>query len=512
MANSRRDFLRLGLGTAAAGIVAGTAGKAGAAPQHEHHPAPAAPVRKKVSVTRASQPAGNMPIVPVETPDVPKMPWRMENGVKVFHIVAEVIETQFVPWKTATVWGYNGSSPGPTIEVMEGDRVRLVVENRLPEATTMHWHGLEVPIEMDGVEGITQDFIAPGGTFTYEFTLHQNGTFFYHSHRPMQQMMGMIGAFIVHPKRPHQPQVDRDFAWILQEWAVLPNNRVPNSMAMEFNWLTMNGKAGPATTPVLCRLGERVRFRFINLGMDHHPIHMHGHTWQVTGTEGGRIPKAAWRPGNTELIGVAQARDVEFVANNPGDWMIHCHLPHHMMNAMVTMVGPMSEPTGGVPMGHGMEEGMGMVVGSHALSEELGPSMGRTIGADSHQPTNHMAGPRSEPGGGPAGQAGHGGHGAGAHGGHGAGHNHATGPEYVAPNARQVPGYPQDMFMVVDDQFRKPETYGLRPGWTGAMMGMMTLIRVLKPEAYDEIMAMKAEEERQGLSGGHSSHEHGGGR
>lgn len=498
MANSRRDFLRLGLGTAAAGIIAG---KAGAAPQHEHHHHPEPAPAKGGKKARASASAGSPLFIPVETPDVPKMPWRMENGVKVFHIVAEVVQTQFVPWKTATVWGYNGSSPGPTIEVMEGDRVRFIVENRLPEATTMHWHGLEVPIEMDGVEGITQDFIAPGGTFTYEFTLHQNGTFFYHSHRPMQQMMGLIGAFIVHPKRPHQPQVDRDFAWILQEWAVLPNNRVPNSMAMEFNWLTMNGKAAPATTPVLCRLGERIRFRFINLGMDHHPIHFHGHTWQVTGTEGGRIPKSAWKPGNTELVGVAQARDLEFVANNPGDWMIHCHLPHHMMNAMVSMVGPMSEPSGGVPMGHGMEEGMGMVTGSHALSDELGPSMGRTIGADSHQPTNHMVGPQSEPS-----QGGHGGHGA-----HGSGH-HTTGPEYVAPNARQVPGYPQDMFMVVDDQFRKPETHGLRPGWTGAMMGMMTLFRVLKPEVYDQLMEMKAEEARKGFSQDHSQHNHGGGR
>lgn len=485
MAKSRRDFLRLGLGTAAAGLVARTAG---AAPQHEGHtlpkPAPTPPAasqKKEKKARPIRQETGTRPFVPVHVPDVPKMEWTMDNGVKVFHLIAEVVDQAFVPWKVAKVWGYNGSSPGPTIEVMEGDHVRIIVENRLPEATTLHWHGLEVPIEMDGVEGISQDFIPPGGRFTYEFTLHQNGTFFYHSHRPMQQMMGLIGLFIIHPKRPHEPRVDHDFAWVLQEWATLPNNAVPNSMAMEFNWLTMNGKAAPATTPVLVKRGDRVRFRFVNLGMDHHPIHFHGHTWQVTGTEGGRIPKSAWKPGNTELIGVAQARDLEFVAHNPGDWMIHCHLPHHMMNGMVSMVGPMSEPSGGVPTGAGMEEGMGMMNGGHALSEEMGPSMGRTIGADSHQQISHTIGPNSEPSGQSMEQ----------HGGHGGHTGHGTGPGLVAPNARQVPGYPQDMFMVMDEQFRKPETYGLRSSWTGAMMGMMTLFRVLKPEMYDRIMEMK---------------------
>ncbi|HBL30659.1 MAG TPA: copper oxidase [Acidobacteria bacterium] len=453
MAKSRRDFLRLGVATAAGLVASRTA----AQPPHTR--------QASVAAVPAPHPgAGSRPRVPVEVPDVPRLPWRLEGGVKVFHLIPEVVKTSFTPWKTAYTWGYNGSTPGPTIEVDEGDRVRIVVENRLPEATVLHWHGLEVPIEMDGVEGITQDFIAPGATFTYEFTLHQNGTFFYHSHRPMQQMMGMIGLFVVHPKKPHTPHCDRDFGLILQEWATLPNNPTPNTLAMEFNWLTINGKSAPATTPMLVRLGERVRLRFVNLGMDHHPMHMHGHTWVVTGTEGGRIPRALWRPGNTEIIGVAQARDVEFVATNPGDWMLHCHLPHHMMNSMVSMVGPMSEPAGGgVPTGAGMEEGMGMITGGHALSHDLGPSMGRTIGADADQPVSHAHG-------------GHSGHGGG-----------------VAPDARQVPGYPQDMWIVMDKEVEKPETYGLRPTWTGAMMGMMTLIRVLKPEMFDKIQELKAQ-------------------
>jgi manganese oxidase len=351
------------------------------------------------------------PFLPVAIPDSAKLPFRVVEGVKEFHLIAEVVNTNLVPERRLTAWGYNGSVPGPAIEVQEGDRVRIIFENRLPEPTAPHWHGLEVPIEMDGVPGITQDPVMPGEKFTYEFTLRQNGTFFYHSHMPMQQMLGMIGLFIVHPRRPHQPRVDSDFAIVLQEWALLPNNNVPNTLAMEFNWLTMNGKAGPATTPLLVKQGERVRIRIVNLGMDHHPIHLHGHQWVVTGSEGGRQPETTWGPGNTVLVGVAQTRDVEFVATNAGDWMLHCHMPHHNMNQMVSMVGPVAN---------------------------MGPAM---------YPMNDAA-------------------------------------------KKQVPGYPQDMWMVMDEMYKnKPENYGLRPGWTGAMMGMMTLVRVLTPAKWDELMA-----------------------
>ncbi|HSM79546.1 MAG TPA: multicopper oxidase domain-containing protein, partial [Bryobacteraceae bacterium] len=190
----------------------------------------------------------------------------MNEGRKEFHLVADVVRTEFLPGRAVDAWGYNGTVPGPAIEVEEGERIRIIVENRLPEATSMHWHGLEIPVEMDGVPGVVQDPIPPGGKFTYEFQVRQNGTFFYHSHMPMQEMMGMIGFLVVHPRTPHQPRVDKDFGLILQEWAILPNNTVPNTLAMEFNWLTMNGKAGPATTPMIARLGDRVRIRLVNLG------------------------------------------------------------------------------------------------------------------------------------------------------------------------------------------------------------------------------------------------------
>ncbi len=286
------------------------------------------------------------------------------------------------------VWGYNGSMPGPTIEVNEGDRVRIMFHNNLPEDTTIHWHGLEVPLEMDGTPYISQPMVKPGGVFLYEFTLNQHGTFFYHSHGAMQEMMGQIGLFIIHPKKPHSPPVHKDFGLILQEWAVLPNNTVPNTMAMEFNWLTINGKAAPATTPMIVKQGERVRIRLVNLGMDHHPIHIHGHQFYVTGTEGGRIPESAWYPGNTVLVGVAQARDIEFDAVYAGDWMLHCHLPHHMMNNMVSMVGPMAHVGHGMQTGAGMEEGMGVVREGHALEEHLGPAMGRGMGITADRERN----------------------------------------------------------------------------------------------------------------------------
>src|SRR6266566_2917525 len=225
---------------------------------------------------RAHTPAPGA-FLPMVTPDVADLPHETDGGVKVFHLVGEPVKRKIAPFKTVDVWGYNGSCPGPTIQVQQGDRVRVVFENGLPESTTVHWHGLEVPIEMDGVPYISQKPVPPGGTYTYEFTVHQEGTFFYHSHGAMQEMMGMIGMFISHPAKAHKPQVDHDFGIVLQEWAILPNRDVPNTANMEFNWLTFNGVAAPATTPMIVRQGNRVRLRIVNLGMDHHPIHLHGH-------------------------------------------------------------------------------------------------------------------------------------------------------------------------------------------------------------------------------------------
>jgi len=362
----------------------------------------------------------------------------------------------------------DAEAEGNRLCVTEGDRVRILFENRLPEPQTVHWHGLEVPVEMDGVPAISQPLVMPGERFTYEFTVHQNGTFFYHTHMAMAEMIGLIGFFIIHPKQAYEPAVQKDFGIILQEWAVLPNNTVPNTLSMEFNWLTFNGKAGPAATPMLVKLGERVRIRIINIGMDHHPIHLHGMQFTVTGTESGRIPESARYQQNTVIVGVAQARDIEFVAKYPGDWMLHCHLPHHMMNQMVSMVGPMVHG-GSLQTGKGMEEGMGIMKG-HALSEENAPGFGRGMGmTTAEKPMSPMVGPTPHPM--PGGQAGHG----------------------AGSGQRRVPGFPQDMWMPMDEEVTKPETYGLPKDWSAALGGMMTLVRVLPPDKYDEIMALVKE-------------------
>ena len=488
MSTNRRDFFtRLTtVGTGIAATVKSLAAQSRSAQpvdhsQHAQAPAPSV-AAKTVIETDAS---AAEPFTPVVIPDLPKLPYKLVDGVKEFNLVAEVVKTDFMPGRRVDAWGYNGSVPGPAIEVQEGDRVRIVFDNHLPEPTAPHWHGIELPIEMDGVPGITQDPIMPGGQFVYEFTLHQNGTFFYHSHMPMQEMLGMIGLFIIHPKRPHEPKVDRDYGIILQEWAILPNNTVPNTLAMEFNWLTMNGKVGPAITPMLVKPGERVRIRLVNLGMDHHPIHLHGHQFVVTGSEGGRQPESTWAPGNTVLVGVAQARDVEFVAKYEGDWMLHCHMPHHNMNQMASMVGPVMS-MGGLQTGAGMQEGMGIIRQGNALSEELGPSFGRGLGvsADRERLTSNTIG--TPPADVAAQHEGHQGHEAQAN-------EDPLTTIYPKddPEKKKIAGYPQDMWMVMDEMFKnKPETFGLRRGWTAGMMGMMTLVRVLPPEKYDHIMEL----------------------
>jgi FtsP/CotA-like multicopper oxidase with cupredoxin domain len=388
--------------------------------------------RRRYAGTRRRTPEGVR--VPMVTPDIPDLAFEMDGAVKVFRLKAEPMKQKIAPFKTIDVWGYSGSCPGPTLQVTQGDRVRVIFENALPESTSMHWHGLELPIEQDGVPWISQKPVPPGGSYTYEFTVHQEGTFFYHAHSAMQEMIGLIGMFIAHPDKPYTPHVDHDFGIVLQEWAVLPGNSVPNTASMEFNWLTFNGLSAPATTPLIVRLGSRVRLRLVNLGMDHHPIHLHGHQFVITGTEGGRAPESTWYPTNTVLVGVAQAKVVEFEAKYPGAWMIHCHLPHHMMNSMMDLLRDRQIPTADT-------------TDPKALSQM--ETLARSIGVE------HV--------------------------------HHSP----IAENANSVPGFPQDAFMEMgmDDAAVKPETYGLPPNWSAGMMGMMTMVRVLPDKEYEEIQA-----------------------
>ena len=487
--SDRRKFL-LGGTALAGGLLAGSADAQDKPPakddphaghgEHGKNYGPTAPDdRGKLTPGRRKS---GLPPVPVEHPDVPKLKWEMRNGAKEFHLHAHHLRREFLPDQWFDVWGYNGSMPGPTIEANEGDRVRVVVHNELPEATSVHWHGLDVPNVQDGVIGLTQDAIPAGGTYTYEFELKQNGTFFYHTHVPMQQAMGMVGLFIIHPKEAWDPPVDRDFGLILQEWAILPGATVPNTMSMEFNLFTVNGRAAPYVTPMVVRQGDRVRIRMVNFSViDHHPMHIHGTQFWVTGTEAGRLPVTAWTVRNTTLIGVAQAHDIEFVAGNPGDWVLHCHMFHHMMNFMSTMVGPMGGHTvRGAPAGTGMATSMGMLTRGPALNPEFGAALGRGTGENTGTDRAVGTGPMMAAGGARPGMTGS------QPGGHG-GHGGAAGAT--------VPGFPQEMSGMVSytpgqlRKLNKPETRGMRNGWFVDVEGLTTLVRVLPPDLYDKVVS-----------------------
>lgn len=441
------------------------------------------------SLAKVDQRASINRNVPVVTTDVGDLAYEMDGDIKVFRLTAHVLKLQIAPQKTIDVWGFNGSAPGPTIQVTQGDKVRVVFKNELPEPSSMHWHGFEDQLANDGMPGISQEPVKPGQSFVYNFVIKQEGTFFYHSHMAMQEMAGMLGAFIMHPKTPYRPHCDKDFVLHLQEYQVLPNATTPDTMGMHWNWLLLNGRAGPAATPLIVRQGDRVRIRFVNLGMDHHPMHLHGHTFYVTGTEGGRIPESAWWPGNTVLVGVAQARNVEFIADNPGDWMLHCHLPHHMMNSMASQVGPMTRIAGTanksrISAGDGLLPATALVADPEAASANgpladsgldagmdgmMDEQMGKHPRLSMEQSRDLNAFAMDE-------------------------EKMRGGRGEASPDAEDVPDFPQDAYMEgpmmnMDTLVEKPENLGLRQGWSQYMQGMMTFVRVLPPAQYDEVVA-----------------------
>jgi FtsP/CotA-like multicopper oxidase with cupredoxin domain len=282
-------------------------------------------------------PTSGRPYHPVATLNGWTLPWRMRDGIKEFHLVAEPVIREIAPGMTAHLWGYNGQSPGPTIEVVEGDRVRIFVTNRLPEHTSVHWHGQRLPNGMDGVAGLNQPSIKPGQTYVYEFAAQRAGTFMYHPHadETTQMAMGMMGFWVTHSKDPKFMPVDRDYVFLLNAYDIAPGSYTPKvSTMLDFNLWTFNSRAYPGTAPMVARLGERVRIRVGNLTMTNHPIHLHGHEFVVVGTDGGwTSPGSRW-PEVTTDIAVGQMRAIEFTAAAPGDWAFHCHKSHHTMNAM----------------------------------------------------------------------------------------------------------------------------------------------------------------------------------
>lgn len=265
----------------------------------------------------------------------------MDNGVKVFNLETSVIRWNILPDVTVEGYAFNATIPGPRIRVTEGDRVRIEVTNRLPESTTVHWHGLILPNEMDGPAKITQQPIPPGGSYTYEFTTEQAGTFFYHSHDHVdrQQAFGLYGALIIDPKNaeqaPKADQADHEYVIQLQEWLKREGLTYP-AMLMEGglpNYFTINGKAFPATDTVKMKVGETIKLRFVGSNNNFvHPMHVHGGPFTVVARDGYVLPESARFQADTVNVGPGQRYDVIWKALRPGKWLVHCHIPHHTTN------------------------------------------------------------------------------------------------------------------------------------------------------------------------------------
>jgi FtsP/CotA-like multicopper oxidase with cupredoxin domain len=273
------------------------------------------------------------------------LPYRLEGGVKVFELRPSVIRWSILPGVTVDAYAYNDQIPGPRIHITQGDRVRINVTNALPEETTVHWHGLILPNQMDGPAEITQKPIGPGETFTYEFTATQHGTYFYHPHaKPDRtQALGLYGAFIIDPANPaDEVRADHDYVIELQEWLRREGLTFP-AMPMEGahpNYFTINGKAYPSTDTIHMKVGETLKVRFIGTHNGFiHPMHIHGGPFEVVARDGETIPPSARFLADTVNVGPGQRYDIIWTARRPGKWLVHCHIPHHTTNNNAEMQG-----------------------------------------------------------------------------------------------------------------------------------------------------------------------------
>ncbi len=331
MTVSRRTLLK---GSGAAAALLGASAVSG---RSQTASIPEAPTMKEVTMQPPLFPESGPEYQPVVTLNGWTLPWRMNGDWKEFHLVAEPVVREFAPGMAVHLWGYNGQAPGPTIEAVEGDNVRIFVTNKLPEHTTIHWHGQLLPNGMDGVGGLTQPHIPVGKTFVYEFELKKSGTFMYHPHSDemVQMAMGLMGMFVVHPRDRNFRPVDRDFVFIMSAYDIEPGSYLPKVAEMtDFNMWTWNSRVFPGIDTLPVRRGDRVRVRMGNLTMTNHPIHLHGHHFAVSCTDGGWVPETAQWPETTIDVPVGSVRAFDVLAEYPGDWAFHCHKTHHAMNAM----------------------------------------------------------------------------------------------------------------------------------------------------------------------------------
>jgi len=337
---SRRDFLRNTAVTALAStaLAACTIDESGAQSVSQHdqdhsggttspNPAPVSPAAAAEAMDKMHE--AGIKSFPAKTAGQGNqlLKPRIVNGVKVYDLTARKIRWETAPGQTVEAWAYNDQVPGPQIRVREGDRVRVTLKNELTESTAIHFHGLELPNDQDGVPFITQPPIKPGQSYTYEFTVPNAGSHMYHSHHnaATQVGLGLLGAFIVEPKNPLPiEQADVDHVLVLNDGA---------------HGYTFNGKSFPATEPIVAKKGQKLRLRFMNEGMMIHPMHLHGMHMTVIAKDGWDQP-APWKC-DTLNVAPGERWDVIVNCNNPGTWAFHCHiLPHaesdHGMFGMVT--------------------------------------------------------------------------------------------------------------------------------------------------------------------------------
>ena len=281
----------------------------------------------KVSYTASVNAQGDQTLQPL-----------VENGVKVFDLTTSVIKWNILQNEQVMAYAFNQQVPGPRIRVTEGDRLRINLTNNLPESTTVHWHGLVVPNNMDGPAFVTQSPIEPGQTFTYEYTAQHPGTYFYHTHdnADRQQTLGLYGALIIDPKDTSKtPAYDLEYTIQLQEWLEREGYTYP-AMVMEGglpNYFTINGKAFPATDTIQMKVGQKIRLRFIGSNTNFiHPMHVHGGPFKIIETDGNPVPEAAQIEKDTVNVAPGERYDVIWIAREPGKWLIHCHILHHTTN------------------------------------------------------------------------------------------------------------------------------------------------------------------------------------
>jgi FtsP/CotA-like multicopper oxidase with cupredoxin domain len=286
-----------------------------------------------------------------------------EPQLREFTLTASEFDWELMADVRVRVWGYNGQVPGPELRVSEGDTVRITLRNELAVPTTIHWHGLNVPNAMDGVAGLNQAPVEPGGEFVYEFVATPAGTRWYHSHTDphVQVAMGLYGSLIVEPRTPAE-RYDREYTMVLAEWDLELTPDVATGLAprgpgdaqlrggeLGADLFLINGKMHGAIPPLMVNHGETILVRLINAGARPHPIHTHGHSFRIVATDGNPVPVVAQWTKDTVLIGPAERYDLAFTADNPGVWMVHCHIENHMANGMMTTIWYEGhEPTGPV--------------------------------------------------------------------------------------------------------------------------------------------------------------------